>query len=37
MPAFNIALDNGTATYTLEGTNDKDKVLEYLVDKIGGP
>ena len=32
MPVFNIALDNGTATYTLEGTNDKAKVLDTAED-----
>ena len=32
MPTFNITLDNGTATYALTGTNDKDKVLNTAED-----
>jgi len=32
MPTFDITVDNGTATYSLEGTNDKDKVLDTAED-----
>ena len=32
MPTFDITVDNGTATYVLEGTNDKDKVLDTAED-----
>ena len=32
MPSFDIVVENGTATYTLEGSNDKDKVLDTATD-----